>query len=53
MNKRKDHEGHAWMELEEKDRRSLCLPGDCAVPRNVHLHRRNFVRGMEEGDIKP
>lgn len=53
MNKRKDHEGHAWMELEEKDRRSLCLPGDCAVPRNVHLHRRNSVRGMEEGDIKP
>jgi broad specificity phosphatase PhoE len=46
MNKKKDHEGHAWMELEEEDRRSLCLPGDCAVPRNVHLHRM-------KGDFKP
>ena len=39
MNKRKDSEGHAWMELEEKDRLNLCLPGDCVVPRNVQLHR--------------
>jgi hypothetical protein len=39
MNKKKDSEGHAWMELEEKDRLNLCLPGDCALPRNVQLHR--------------
>eukprot|EP00804_Cyclotella_cryptica_P018188 CCRYP_005942-RC/>CCRYP_005942-RC protein AED:0.09 eAED:0.09 QI:233/1/1/1/0.6/0.33/6/539/258 len=39
MTKMKDSFGHAWMELEEKDRVSLCLPGSCGVPRNVHLHR--------------
>jgi len=39
MNKRKDSEGHAWMELEEKDRMNLCLPIDCSLPRNVQLHR--------------
>ncbi|KAL7486731.1 hypothetical protein ACHAW6_012331 [Cyclotella cf. meneghiniana] len=39
MTKMKDSCGHAWMELEEKDRVSLCLPGSCGVPRNVHLHR--------------
>jgi broad specificity phosphatase PhoE len=43
MNKRKDDEGHAWMELEEKDRQSLCLSDACAVPRNVHLHRKKSV----------
>jgi len=39
MTKMKDSFGHAWMELEEEDRVSLCLPGSCGVPRNVHLHR--------------
>eukprot|EP00574_Skeletonema_japonicum_P008676 CAMPEP_0201729500 /NCGR_PEP_ID=MMETSP0593-20130828/19274_1 /ASSEMBLY_ACC=CAM_ASM_000672 /TAXON_ID=267983 /ORGANISM="Skeletonema japonicum, Strain CCMP2506" /LENGTH=244 /DNA_ID=CAMNT_0048221857 /DNA_START=211 /DNA_END=944 /DNA_ORIENTATION=- len=52
MNKRKDHEGHAWMELEEKDRQSLCLSDACAVPRNVHLHRKNSVSAIK-GDSKP
>eukprot|EP00986_Skeletonema_menzelii_P001748 scaffold484_cov148-Skeletonema_menzelii.AAC.2 len=51
MNKRKDNEGHAWMELEEKDRQSLCLSDACAVPRNVHLHRKNSVFGMK-GDVR-
>ena len=38
MTKRRDDCGHAWMELEERDRLSLCLPGNCGVPRNVTLH---------------
>lgn len=45
MNKRKDSEGHAWMELEENDRMNLCLPTDCSLPRNVQLHRmKNVVK---------
>ncbi len=45
MNKRKDSEGHAWMELEENDRMNLCLPIDCSLPRNVQLHRmKNRVK---------
>jgi len=45
MNKRKDSEGHAWMELEENDRMNLCLPIDCSLPRNVQLHRmKNGVK---------
>ena len=51
MNKRKD-EGHTWMELEENDRRALCLSDACAVPRNVRLHRMDSVCGMK-GDFKP
>ena len=39
MNKIKDDCGHAWMELEEKDRISLDLPDTCGIPRNVHVHR--------------
>lgn len=44
MNKNKDACGHAWMELEEKDRVSLDLPDTCGVPRNVHVHR---LQGMD------
>lgn len=39
MNKMRDKCGHAWMELEEKDRLSLDLPDTCGIPRNVHVHR--------------
>mmetsp|Transcript_20303 Transcript_20303/g.31288 ORF Transcript_20303/g.31288 Transcript_20303/m.31288 type:complete len:287 (-) Transcript_20303:30-890(-) len=52
MNKRKDNEGHSWMELEENDRRALCLSDACAVPRNLRLHRMDSVCGMK-GDFKP
>ena len=38
MNKKRDSQGHAWLELEEKNRLSLCLPRSCGVPRNVRLH---------------
>ena len=38
MAKMRDSQGHAWLELEEKNRLSLCLPRSCGVPRNVRLH---------------
>jgi len=38
MTKMRDSMGRAWLELEEKDRLSMCLPDSCGVPRNVRLH---------------
>ena len=38
MSKMKNTEGHAWMELNEKNRISLSLPLSSGVPRNVRLH---------------
>ena len=48
MSKKKDSCGHAWLELEEKDRLSLCLPGNCGVPRTVQLHRLQRLYETEE-----
>jgi hypothetical protein len=45
MTKMRDSEGHAWLELEEKNRLSLRLPD--TVPRNVRLHR---LQGLYDKD---
>ncbi|KAL7511875.1 hypothetical protein ACHAXN_009658 [Cyclotella atomus] len=49
MTKMRDSEGHAWLELEEENRLSLCLPDSCGVPRNVRLHR---LQGMYDDDCR-
>lgn len=45
MTKTQNSEGHAWLELEEKNRLSLRLPD--TVPRNVRLHR---LQGLYDKD---
>jgi hypothetical protein len=47
MTKMRDSAGHAWLELEEKDRLSLCLPHRCGIPRNVRLHSLQGLRNKD------